>query len=394
MKGLYKYLPPFAPDYSGVCSVLFNLNGIVIIHDASGCTGNFTGYDEPRWYGSNAAIFSSGLREIEAVLGDDERLINRIMEAVERMPRNFVALLGSPAPAVIGVDMQALARILKARSGLPVLSFDTTGIKYYDTGASQAYLEIARNFVKPWNGKKQALVNILGAIPLDMGKGKRVRDIGLLLRQCGFSKVYAWGQNAGLKEISQAGAASLNLVVAYSGLAVARYLHEHFATPYMVGIPIGQGSTNQFMRTASSVLGLETQPRTTPYLLPPNTYAQALVIGEQVMAGSIRSFLRLDWGIRKVDVASFFAMDKELWEEGDKFLEEEDDLSSLCQRENYDLIIGDPLYENLLGANQGRFIHFPHVAVSSRLYWDNEPACVGKQLEGLSSELKTPARRT
>ncbi len=76
MKGLYKYLPPFAPDYSGVCSVLFNLNGIVIIHDASGCTGNFTGYDEPRWYGSNAAIFSSGLREIEQIENTRQEYMN------------------------------------------------------------------------------------------------------------------------------------------------------------------------------------------------------------------------------------------------------------------------------------------------------------------------------
>ena len=40
MRGLRKYLTPFAPDQSGAVSVLFELGGIVVICDAGGCTGN------------------------------------------------------------------------------------------------------------------------------------------------------------------------------------------------------------------------------------------------------------------------------------------------------------------------------------------------------------------
>ena len=50
MRKLCIKLPPFAPDYSGVCSALYELGGMSVIHDASGCTGNYTGFDEPRWY--------------------------------------------------------------------------------------------------------------------------------------------------------------------------------------------------------------------------------------------------------------------------------------------------------------------------------------------------------
>ena len=39
MRGLRKYLTPFAPDQSGAVSVLFELGGIVVICDAGGCTG-------------------------------------------------------------------------------------------------------------------------------------------------------------------------------------------------------------------------------------------------------------------------------------------------------------------------------------------------------------------
>lgn len=54
MARLSVHLPPFSPDYSGVSSVFFDLPVVVAIHDASGCTGNYTGYDEPRWYGASS----------------------------------------------------------------------------------------------------------------------------------------------------------------------------------------------------------------------------------------------------------------------------------------------------------------------------------------------------
>ena len=45
MRGFYSILPTLSPDFSGVCSTLFELGGILAIHDAGGCTGTYTGYD-------------------------------------------------------------------------------------------------------------------------------------------------------------------------------------------------------------------------------------------------------------------------------------------------------------------------------------------------------------
>ena len=66
MRGLRKYLTPFAPDQSGAVSVLFELGGIVVICDAGGCTGNVCGFDEPRWFEQKSAIFSAGLRDMQS----------------------------------------------------------------------------------------------------------------------------------------------------------------------------------------------------------------------------------------------------------------------------------------------------------------------------------------
>ena len=60
MRGLRKYLTPFAPDQSGAVSVLYEFGGIIVICDAGGCTGNICGFDEPRWFESKSALFSAG----------------------------------------------------------------------------------------------------------------------------------------------------------------------------------------------------------------------------------------------------------------------------------------------------------------------------------------------
>ena len=109
MAKLCMTLPPFSPDYSGVCSTLFPWDTLTVIHDASGCTGNYTGYDEPRWFHSRAPIYCSGLREIDAILGDDEKLIQKVLYALEDVKPEMIALVGSPVPMVIGTDMEGIA---------------------------------------------------------------------------------------------------------------------------------------------------------------------------------------------------------------------------------------------------------------------------------------------
>ena len=81
MRGLRKYLTPFAPDQSGAVSVLYELGGIIVICDAGGCTGNVCGFDEPRWFERKSAVFSAGLRDMDAILGRDDRLVAKLVDA-------------------------------------------------------------------------------------------------------------------------------------------------------------------------------------------------------------------------------------------------------------------------------------------------------------------------
>jgi nitrogenase molybdenum-cofactor synthesis protein NifE len=374
VEGLYKYLPPFAPDYSGVCSVLFELGGMLVIHDAGGCTGNFTGYDEPRWYGSASAVFSSGLRERETILGDEEQFMRRLQDAAEAMKPSFITILGSPAPMVAGMDYRAVAAAISRRTRLPVLTFDTDGMKKYDVGQSEAFLKLARSFVNPRFPESQdsPQVNIIGATPLDIGSKRAIEGLINQIEKAGFSNISCWGTGSSRDEIAGAAQAKINIVASWSGLAAARYMLASYQTPFYVGIPVGTRPGILFRRDIRRLAGLAEDSPPTAVCRVGKDPRKTLVIGEQVMSNALRTCLQMDFGLEQVQVATFLNLDESLRDEADFILKCEEDLAIIAAQKNYDLVIGDPLYEEALDLKgETRFIKLAHPALSSRLFWDH-----------------------
>ena len=59
----------YAADVSGVCSALYEMGGMTVMHDASGCNSTYHTHDEPRWYDSESLVFISGLSEMSIARG-------------------------------------------------------------------------------------------------------------------------------------------------------------------------------------------------------------------------------------------------------------------------------------------------------------------------------------
>ena len=97
-----RIISTYAGDTSGVCSALFELGGMTVMHDASGCNSTYNTHDEPRWYDHDSLVFISALTEIEAMLGDDKKLIRDILDAAERFSPRFIAIAGTPIPMMTG----------------------------------------------------------------------------------------------------------------------------------------------------------------------------------------------------------------------------------------------------------------------------------------------------
>ncbi len=342
MKGLRKVISPFSPDQSGASAVLYALGGIIVICDAGGCAGNICGFDEPRWFTHKSAVFSAGLRDMDAILGRDDRLVEKLRDTAEKVHGAFAAVIGTPVPAVIATDYRALRRLAEKKTGLPVITVDTDGMELYDVGAEKAYLALMQRFAEEALPVEPGRIGVLGLTPLDFGSPKDETRLKGELQSQGWNQVWCYG-NGSLEEIRQASSVEKNLVIAPSGLKAAAYLQKKFGTPYECADPL-----------AETVLG------------PIDAAGKrALVIHQQVRANSIRSCLE-QAGAESVTVATWFLQKPELKREGDLRLTEEDQLKELLEQGNYDLLIGDRILWAIAPECKGRQIDVFHFAVSGR----------------------------
>ena len=356
VRGLWKGLTPFAPDQSGAASVFYELGGILAICDAGGCTGNVCGFDEPRWFGERSAIFSAGLRDMDAILGRDDRLVAKLTDAAEKIDANFAAVIGTPVPAVIATDYRALQRMCEKKTNLPILTVDTNGMELYDVGEEKAWLTLFKTFAgkdvasqkeasEEDDSSKKMKIGVLGLTPHD------VSDLNIeeKFRKSENENTHyiCYGMRAGIDKVKTAGSADKNLVVAPAALETAKYLEKEFGTPYEVGYP--------FVDELIPELGYERK--------------KILIIHQQVIANAIRQEIRTrsDEQNTEVTVASWFMMKSELSEEGDLSLKEEMDYCKLVQNGNYDIVFADENMRGLVPGFKGTFVNVRHFAVSGKL---------------------------
>ncbi len=381
MDQLSIYLPPFAGDYSGVCSALYELNSLIIIDDASCCTRNYVTYDEPRWTKNKKAAFGSHLRTIEAVLGDEERLIKQTLEAVRELAPEFVALLGSPIPAIIGRDMAGIAREIEERSGIPALGFNTTGFSYYNKGISDALLKVLQRFTVSRTKKAEGHVNILGLTPLDFSANDNGKNLIRLLEENGFHVACSFWMEADLDRVRRAASAEVNLVVSQSGWAGARYMYEHYGIPYVVASPVGEKYSRTVIEALKRTMKDGKNSNLNKALSDVAGPLSLLIIGDQVISNSLRSAMYQLGCFQNITVASFFALEPELALPGDLFLKSEKQLSELLKSGDYRGMIADPLIGRIPAAVSLECYDLPHPAVSSLLYWNDVPLLIGRKFE-------------
>ena len=344
MKGLRKYLTPFAPDQSGAASVLYDLGGILVICDAGGCAGNICGFDEPRWSTQRSAVFSAGLRDMDAILGRDDRLIQKLTDVSRRIDANFAAVIGTPVPAVIGTDFQALCRMAARRLDMPVFCVASNGMELYDRGAQEAYLEMFRALTRDAAGKDPARIGVLGAIPLELGNLTDSDNIAKCLREEGWEQVVMYGMGAAFEDVRSAGCSARNLVVSPSGLKAAEYLRERFGTPFEIRYPMADWPLRGEDLSGKKIL----------------------IVHQHVYASSLRQRYLIQ-GAAEVCLASWFEMIPDLLEpDRDRHLVEEDDLIGLVRDHAFDIVVADETMEPMLPFFRGRFVSAPHFAVSGK----------------------------
>lgn len=380
MKQLYKRLPTFAPDYSGAHNVGFDMGGILVLHEPGGCQAHPAMMDEPRAMGpGKPPCFSTALREVDTVVGSDDSVVTKVVNAVKTMDAKLVVTMSTPVSMLVGTDMNALGRLIERKAGVPVLAVQTNGLSFYDEGQSKAYLALLRKFVPAASAGKQKLVNVIGATPLDMWDLSSLQDLEEILKGLGFEKVNVWGYG-GVEEVARSADALVNIAASVSALETVRQMEKKYGIPYVVADLFGAGSTDAFRKAVCEAAGLPAPEESAP-ARPENALPgvkKALVIGEQVGACALRHCLRDTYGLETVDVVSFFRMDKALMEGCDAHIGEEEELQAFIDANGpYDIVFGDSMFQRILNPVPELYVSMPHTAVSSILGCFNASNTVG-----------------
>jgi nitrogenase molybdenum-iron protein alpha/beta subunit len=403
MRIVKRVLSTYSADNFGVCSALYELGGLVVMHDASGCNSTYNTHDEPRWYDMDSMVFISGLTEKDAIFGNDEILVRNLCETAEKLQPKFVCICGGPLPHIIGTDFRAVAKAVSRRTGLPCFGIQTNGMDAYTSGAGEAFACLVDLMEKSpccESGSDEKIkVNLLGATPLDFSLNGSVQAIQELLEDHGFAVRSTWAMGDTLENILSSGDADVNLVISTTGFAAAKRMRERFGIPYVVGCPVGRAAAEKVVSQLGQAAGSKNSVGGSN-LADGSTQSheendadkfEILLIGEPVMMKSMAETLKANRTVKSDEdscgkekkrsvrlISPMRGLPREIAEGTDEIVLE-DELREACRMA--DLVIADPLYARLLPEAPEKFIKLPHVAYSGRFYEKEIPVLVGERLD-------------
>ena len=414
MKQVSVTLSTYTADVSGVCSALYELGGMVVIHDPSGCNSTYNTHDEPRWYDMDSLIFISGLSQMDAIMGNDDKFINDIVRAAKELKPRFIALVRTPIPLMTGTDFEGIARIIEKQTQIPVFYFPTSGMHSYVSGAGMALETVARELVLPTNAnghfkengieienvsnelsvadtKKQnqqklnqseqkqienteskqsnskIKINILGATPLDFSVNSTLDSIKEFLSKH-FEIISTFAMGSSIEDIQKAGEADVNLVISSVGFPAAKVLEERFSTPYVIGTPVKGFAGIIAEKLIDAAWTGKSQAAYFSVTSSGKNISRAAngiyIIGESVISQSLKAAMALKQGIDATVICPLETEPEYIGENVLLFSSEEEIKAAIAEAKT---VIADPIYKTIC-ADETNFIALPHEAFSGRIY--------------------------
>ena len=414
MKQVSVTLSTYTADVSGVCSALYELGGMVVIHDPSGCNSTYNTHDEPRWYDMDSLVFISGLSQMDAIMGNDDKFINDIVRAAKELKPRFIVLVRTPIPLMTGTDFEGIARVIEKQTQIPVFYFPTSGMHSYVSGAGMALETVARELVLPTNAnghfkengieienvsnelsvadtKKQnqqklnqseqkqienteskqsnskIKINILGATPLDFSVNSTLDSIKEFLSKH-FEIISTFAMGSSIEDIQKAGEADVNLVISSVGFPAAKVLEERFSTPYVIGTPVKGFAGIIAEKLIDAAWTGKSQAAYFSVTSSGKNISRAAngiyIIGESVISQSLKAAMALKQGIDATVICPLETEPEYIGENVLLFSSEEEIKAAIAEAKT---VIADPIYKTIC-ADETNFIALPHEAFSGRIY--------------------------
>lgn len=371
MKQVSVVVSTYTADVSGVCSALYELGGMVVIHDPSGCNSTYNTHDEPRWYDQDSLVFISGLSEIDAIMGNDDKFINDIIRAARDLTPRFIALVRTPVPMMIGTDFAAIREIIEQETGIPTFYFPTNGMHSYIQGVGMALEMVARRMVEKPLQKSPSVcprVNLLGVTPLDFSINTTLESLRSFFETNGYSILSTFAMGSHPEDIARAGEADINVVVSSAGLSAAKVLYERFQIPYVVGLP-----TEPFSKKVLAAMKktLEDGVCRIAYVTEEqrdvvNQEGDILyLIGEAVISQSLAAAISLQYGKNVCVICPLETEEELINKKYCRQADSEEEIAAMVK--DAAAVIADPMYQPICPKNVP-FFPLPHEAFSGRIY--------------------------
>jgi nitrogenase molybdenum-iron protein alpha chain len=200
--------------------------------------------------------FSTDMQDQDIIFGGEKKLEAAIQEAYDTFHPKAIAVFSTCPVGLIGDDVHAVARKMKAKLGINVFAFSCEGYKGVSQSAghhianNQIFTHVVgeNDEVKPGEYK----INLLGEYNI----GGDAFEIDRILEKCGITTISTFSGNSTYDQFASAHTADLNAVMCHRSI---NYVAEMMETKY--GIPwikinfIGAEATAKSLRKIAQYFG-------------------------------------------------------------------------------------------------------------------------------------------
>jgi nitrogenase molybdenum-iron protein alpha/beta subunit len=369
------------------------MNTLCILYTPSGCIHPIVEIDEIRDF-NKTFLFSTKLNDIEVIMGTEDKFLKNAEQLVSNHPEiDFISIIGTPVTSITGVDLTSLGKKLESLTKKQVLVIETTGFENYVVGIELTLKKLADQMIESmedveYGYDKNQCINIIGYSPLSLGHKCHMDEYNQILENCGFDIHYYPSLNNGSKSKDIFSRTAVNIVVSVEGIDVAKDIFDVYGIPFIINIPVGIFGVANLLFDLKNYLTCPVDVNNyysdVFMATSKDCYKRVLIIGDTLLSIAIGQCIRHDFGMNNIKVISIVNDKKKSCymhseELNLDFIEDEKEIIERIRES--DIIIADPIFENLIKKEEHNpvFIPMPYPGLSGREFSNNTYEYIGKK---------------
>ncbi|MDR1138052.1 MAG: hypothetical protein LBK91_06995 [Synergistaceae bacterium] len=365
------FLPPLASDFAGICSMLNDWSGDILLYGPGGCASGIVEYEKA--HGPMDFSFTK-YNDIQASLGHERYLEEALRPRLKTGDEGAHVLMGTPVPYIAGFDFGGFSKALSRHGSPPTFCLPSNGFKDYSAGIENCLATLGKSLL-PEGKEKERQILVLGCSAMEPVSRDKLEPAVAALENNGFF-VNVWGEG-GLQTVKRAVSACLCWVVSPAGEKLAEWLKRECNIPWFSDLPIGRGGMRRFMDTVSLYTNtvLERKEQDFPESRPePGNGTNVLIVSEPLTGLGIQSCLRQDFAHTDSAVA-VYGMKRFVSRFGRDgfgrkviYFERIEEIKDMIR--GADILVADPIFDSFAKrwGHEPLFIPVPYPALSGNLH--------------------------